>query len=100
MKKVVSVQFNYEDGDSVKVLAKTEVERAVFDSLRNAVTGNREKHGNIEGITIGVARETRVSVGIAGTLPDILKCMDGQMKGLTESGAIPMALRALVRAED
>lgn len=100
MKKVVSVQFNYEDGDYVRVLAKTEAEESIFDALRSSVTGNREKHGNIEGITIGVARETRVSVGIAGALPDILKCMDAQMKGLAESDILPELLKRMREEDD
>ena len=79
MRKIKSVQFNYEDGESVKVLAKTEAETAVFDSLRSAVTGNREKHGNIEGISVAVARESRISVGMAGPLPEIIRriCDEG-----------------------
>ena len=100
MKKIKSVQFNYEDGDSVKVLATNEAEEHVFDSLRSAVTGNRAKHGNIEGITVAVIRESRISVGMAGSLPDILKGVDGQMKGLVESDAIPDTLRALFGVED
>lgn len=100
MKKVKSVQFNYEDGDYVRVLAKTEAEESIFDALRSSVTGNREKYGDICGVAIGIARDTRVSVGIAGALPDILKCMDGQMKGLAESDILPELLKRMREEDD
>lgn len=99
MKKVKSVQFNYEDGDYVRVLAKTEAEELIFDALRSSVTGNRKKHGDICGVAIGIARDTRVSVGISGTLPDVLKCVDAQMKGLAESDILPEILKR-IREED
>ena len=99
MKKIKSVQFNYEDGDYVRVLAKTEAEEAIFNALRSSVTGNREKHGDICGVAIGIARDTKVSVGIAGTLPDVLKCVDAQMKGLAES-ALPELLKRMREEDD
>ena len=99
MKKIKSVQFNYEDGDYVRVLAKTEAEEAIFNALRSSVTGNREKHGDICGVAIGIARDTKVSVGIAGTLPDVLKCVDAQMKGLAESD-LPELLKRMREEDD
>lgn len=100
MKKIKSVQFNYEDGDYVRVLAKTEAEESIFDALRSSVTGNRKKHGDICGVAIGIARDTKVSVGIAGTLPDVLKCVDAQMKGLAESDIIPEILKRMREEDD
>ena len=100
MKKIKSVQFNYEDGDYVRVLAKTEAEESIFDTLRSSVTGNREKHGDICGVAIGIARGTKVSVGLTGALPDILACVDAQMKGLTESDILPELLKRMREEDD
>jgi len=85
MKKVVSVQFNYEDGDSVKVLAKTETEEQVFSALRQAVTGNREKWGNIKAVSIGIEREKRDTIAMAGLGIDIMNVVAKQCESAIES---------------